>query len=161
VASEKLGIDIWPLEELAAQEKSHFDVITLWHVLEHVHDIGGYLDHFRSILKSDGVLMIAVPNYTSTDAAIYGSKWAAYDTPRHLWHFSPLAMEKLLSLHGFTLRQKRRMPLDAFYVSMLSEKYRANYTWGPVSAFFNGLRSYFSSRKYIDKASSILYTAKL
>jgi 2-polyprenyl-3-methyl-5-hydroxy-6-metoxy-1,4-benzoquinol methylase len=160
VASEKLNINILPLEELARQEADTFDVVTLWHVLEHVHDIEGYIDHFQSILKKDGTLIIAVPNYTSGDAKHYASQWAAYDVPRHLWHFSPSAMTQLLSRHGFEIQQKADMPLDAFYVSMLSEKYKGNYFLGPVSAFFPGVKSYLRGRKQKDQASSIIYFAK-
>jgi 2-polyprenyl-3-methyl-5-hydroxy-6-metoxy-1,4-benzoquinol methylase len=160
VGAEKLNLKILPLEDLASQQPDNFDVITLWHVLEHVHDLPGYIDHFHSILKKDGTLMIAVPNYSSKDAKHYSSQWAAYDVPRHLWHFSPEAMKQLLSRHGFQIVQKMDMPLDAFYVSMLSEKYKGNYFFGPVSAFFNGFQSYWKGRKNKDQASSIIYISK-
>ena len=160
VAKEKLKLNILPLEELARQTENSFDVITLWHVLEHVHDIEGYVDHFHSILKKDGTLIIAVPNHTSRDAKHYATKWAAYDVPRHLWHFSPESMNQLLSRHHFQINEKMDMPLDAFYVSMLSEKYKGNYFFGPVSALFPGLKSYFKGRKQKDQASSIIYFSK-
>ncbi len=160
VGSEKLKMEILPLEELARQENFSYDVITLWHVLEHVHDIEGYMDHFHSILKEDGHLVLAVPNYTSRDAKHYGFKWAAYDVPRHLWHFSPQAMEQLQLRHGFRIIKKMDMPLDAFYVSMLSEKYRENYFFGPVAALLTGLKSYRTGRKNKDRASSIIYISK-
>jgi 2-polyprenyl-3-methyl-5-hydroxy-6-metoxy-1,4-benzoquinol methylase len=160
VGAEKLQINILPLEELANQSPSTYDVITLWHVLEHVHDIGGYIDQFHSILKEDGTLIIAVPNYTSQDASHYGFKWAAYDVPRHLWHFSPESMQQLQSHHGFIIQKKLDMPLDAFYVSMLSEKYRGNYFFGPIAAFFTGLGSFVGGRRNTDKASSIIYFSR-
>jgi SAM-dependent methyltransferase len=160
VGVEKLGLNIQPLEILATLEPNTFDVITLWHVLEHVHDIPGYLNQFRSILKQDGVLIIAVPNHTSLDAKHYGIQWAAYDVPRHLWHFSPLSMQKLLTKHGFTLFQKFPMPLDAFYVSLLSEKYRGNYFFGPLMAFVSGLRTMIAGSNLVDRASSIIYISK-
>jgi 2-polyprenyl-3-methyl-5-hydroxy-6-metoxy-1,4-benzoquinol methylase len=160
VAAEKLNLKILPLEELARQEKGSFDVITLWHVLEHVHDIEGYVEEFNSILKEDGTLIIAVPNYTSKDALHYKSTWAAFDVPRHLWHFSPTAMHQLLGRHGFTIFQITDMPLDAFYVSMLSEKYNGNYFFGPITSFFTGLRSYFAGKKNKEMASSIIYMAR-
>ena len=160
VAAEKLNLVILPLEELARQKESSFDVITLWHVLEHVHDIDGYVKHFKEILKPDGTLLIAVPNYTSKDALHYKAQWAAFDVPRHLWHFSPASMEQLLSRNGFTIFEKTDMPLDAFYVSMLSEQYRANYFFGPVSAFFTGFFSYLKGRKDKERASSIIYMAR-
>ena len=160
VGAEKLHINILPLEALAKQAPLTYDVITLWHVLEHVHDLEGYVDHFHSILKDDGTLVIAVPNYGSRDAKHYASQWAAYDVPRHLWHFSPEAMNQLLSRHGFQIFNKKDMPLDAFYVSMLSEKYKGNYFFGPVAAFFSGLRSYRTGKKNKDKASSIIYFSR-
>ena len=160
VAAEKLGLAVDPLEKLAQFGPATFDVITLWHVLEHVHDLEGYLDHFQSILKPNGTLIIAVPNHTSTDAQKYGVHWAAYDVPRHLWHFSPQAMSTLLGRHGFTLKRKLPMPLDAFYVSMLSEKYKGNYSLAAVNGLFSGLKTYFSTKQSADKASSIIYIAK-
>jgi SAM-dependent methyltransferase len=160
VASEKLGLEIKPLEALAQQPPDTYDVITLWHVLEHVYDLPGYMDHFRSLLKPNGVLIIAVPNHTSRDARQYGSNWAAFDVPRHLWHFSPGAMEKLMTRHQFELLKKIPMPLDAFYVSMLSEKYLGNGVFGPPAAFISGLRTYFAGKKDVNRASSIIYIAR-
>ncbi len=159
VAAEKLGINIQPLESLGNQKAGSYDVITLWHVLEHVHDLSGYMDHFRSILKPDGVLMIAVPNYTSTDAHKYGAEWAAYDVPRHLWHFSPTSMEKLMARHHFTLTEKIPMTLDAFYVSMLSEKYKGNDVFGSIGGFVSGLQTLMAAGNNVDKASSVIYIA--
>lgn len=160
VGAEKLEMEIHPLEVLGELKEDSFDVITLWHVLEHVQDIGGYISHFRSLLHKDGVLIIAVPNHTSRDANQYKTKWAAYDVPRHLWHFSPASMEKILTKHGFELVHKLPMPLDAFYVSMLSEKYRGNNFLGPVFAFFSGVLTWIASMRNVNKASSIIYIAK-
>ncbi len=160
IASLKLGIEILPLESLSDQLPDSFDVITLWHVLEHVHDLTGYLKHFNSILKPDGVLMIAVPNHTSVDAKAYGDKWAAYDVPRHLWHFSPQSMNLLLEQHHFRLHQKITMPLDGFYVSMLSEKYKGNQFFGSAAAFISGARSFLAGKKEVDQGSSIIYVSR-
>lgn len=160
VAAEKLGLELQPLGELPHQQPASFDVITLWHVLEHVQDVNGYMEQFRKLLIPGGVLLIAVPNHTSRDARQYGPQWAAFDVPRHLWHFSPASMEKLLTKHSFKLFQKITMPLDAFYVSMLSEKYRGNYFFGPLGAFISGLRTFVSGKKNVDKASSIIYFSK-
>ncbi|MDZ4749070.1 MAG: class I SAM-dependent methyltransferase [Saprospiraceae bacterium] len=160
VAAEKLNIIIKPLEELGRQTTQSFDVITLWHVLEHVHDLSGYMDQFRSILKPGGTLIIAVPNHTSRDAKKYGAIWAAYDVPRHLWHFSPDAMNRLMTKHGFTLTGKIPMPLDAFYVSMLSEKYSGNNFLGSIAGFISGLGTFLAGKKNVDDASSVIYIAK-
>lgn len=160
IASEKLNFHLQPMESLPGQTPGSFDVITLWHVLEHVHDINGYMNHFHSLLKAGGILLIAVPNYTSRDARQYGSQWAAYDVPRHLWHFSPASMEKLLQRHGFALFQKIKMPLDAFYVSILSEKYQGNNFFGPLAAFISGMKTLLAGNKNVNQASSIIYQSR-
>ena len=160
VALQKLDLVVEPLDKLPDLPPRSFDVITLWHVLEHVHDPASYLRMFHALLKPEGVLMIAVPNYTSKDASAYGIHWAAYDVPRHLWHFSPDAMQELLHRHLFKLDRKIMMPLDAFYVGMLSEKYRGNDLFGPLGAIITGTRTFFSGNKKVEKSSSIIYVAR-
>ncbi len=113
-----------------------FEIITLWHVLEHVHDLKGYMSWFHKNLVDDGVLIIAVPNAGSWDACHYGKFWAAYDVPRHLWHFSASTMAQLAQLSGFKIIKTHRMPFDAYYNAMLSEKYQGN---GPLISLIKGL----------------------
>jgi 2-polyprenyl-3-methyl-5-hydroxy-6-metoxy-1,4-benzoquinol methylase len=84
-------------EELFQLAAGSFDAITMWHVLEHVHQLDAYMQQLKALLKADGKLLIAVPNYTSVDARVFGPKWAAYDVPRHLYHFSPASMRHLLT----------------------------------------------------------------
>ena len=139
--------------------ESDYDVITMWHVLEHVHRLHEYLEQIRKIIKDDGTLLIAVPNYHSKDAENYQAEWAAYDVPRHLYHFSATTMEQLLAQHGFKLESLQHMPFDAFYVSMLSEKYRHG-KMRLFSAFWQGLKSYTTSRSKPERGSSILYLVK-
>lgn len=100
-----------------------YDLITLWHVLEHLTEPAEMLDQFRSSLVSGGTLFLALPNHQSFDARHYGSTWAGYDVPRHLWHFTPGTVVKLLNAHGFKLVKTVPMKLDAYYVSLFSEKY--------------------------------------
>jgi hypothetical protein len=103
----------------------------------------------------DGVLIIAVPNHLSLDAKTYGEFWAAYDVPRHLYHFAPNTIEQLMKKHGFTLEAMHPMKFDSFYVSMLSEKYmkgRIHY----FSAFWNGVRSNMAA-KGPGEYSSVIY----
>ena len=100
----------------------HFDLITMWHVLEHVPDPVAELHSLGGILKSGGKLLIAVPNITSADAMIYGSNWVALDAPRHLWHFSKKQISLLADKTGFTLTKSGMLPLDVYYNSLLSEK---------------------------------------
>ena len=94
----------------------------MWHVLEHVHDLNGYLEKYYSILKQEGRLIIAVPNYTSYDAFKYQQYWAAYDVPIHLWHFSKTAIKSLFQKQDLELIKVLPMKFDAFYVSLLSEE---------------------------------------
>lgn len=148
------------IEDLFQLEPAQYDCITMWHVLEHVHDLHGYLDQIHTLLKPGGALLVAVPNYKSTDARIYGSHWAAYDVPRHLYHFSPVAMDMLMQQHRFNIVTKHPMVFDAFYVSLLSEKYKTGKS-GLLAGGFRGLRSYWKAWRHVDKCSSIVYECKL
>lgn len=155
-AANKYGLQLHSAEEIYTLPEASFDVITLWHVLEHVHDLHGYFDRFKALLKPGGKLVIAVPNYTSKDAAIYGQHWAAWDVPRHLYHFSPAGLQHLAHLKGFAITEMHPMWFDAFYVSMLSEQYKTGGT-NLVGAFLNGLRSNIKALGDQRKCSSIIY----
>ena len=135
-----------------------FDALTMWHVLEHVHDLHGYLQSFHKILKQEGKLIIAVPNYTSKDASTYGEDWAAYDVPRHLYHFSPASMKVLLETEGFTLLQTKPMWFDSFYVSMLSEQNKSGSNL--IKAGLNGMLSNFKAAVDSKRCSSVIYIAE-
>ena len=137
-------------------DASTFDAITLWHVLEHVHALHSSLDQLKKILKPTGTLLIAVPNYTSFDAEFYNEFWAAYDTPRHLYHFSPSAMRILLKQHGLVLKSIKPMWFDSFYVSLLSEKYKTGRS-NLVKGFWNGTVSNMKALVNHEKASSLIY----
>ena len=118
------GEDIAPsIQDL---NKNNFDIITLWHVLEHIYDLNNTLQKLKDKLHSNGTLFIAVPNLKSLDAHHYSKYWAAYDVPRHLWHFSQQNMERLLQQNGLKLIHTLPMKLDSYYVSILSEKYKNN-----------------------------------
>ena len=133
-----------------------FNAITLWHVLEHVHDLEGYWNHFNRLIGEQGRLFIAVPNYTSSDARAYGSSWAAYDVPRHLYHFSPASMEQLGLKYGFSLEAVHPMWFDSFYVSMLSEQYKQGKP-ALIAAFWQGLKSNLKTLFNPHKCSSVIY----
>ncbi len=158
-ALEQQRIEAYSSEKLFELPDNDFDVVTLWHTLEHVHQLHDYLSHIKRVLKPGGYVVIAVPNYQSPDGQNYGADWAAYDVPRHLYHFSPKSMEMLLGKHGYTLEHKLNMDFDAFYVSMLSEKYRGN---GPelITGGVQGLKSYFKTWDDPDHCSSVMYIAK-
>lgn len=147
------------LDELANQK---FDIITAWHVIEHVPDLTQTMQKLRSRLNKDGIIFIAVPNYQSPDAQQYQEQWAGFDVPRHLWHFSKKSMAKLLQSADLKLLDTIPMKLDAFYVSMLSEKYRNNNKMNIsclIKGFLSGLKSNFLARRKINN-SSVIYIAK-
>ncbi len=144
------------------QPTDSFDIITLWHVLEHLPDLNTTVEKLKAILKPDGRFLIAVPNYNSHDAQYYKEFWAGYDVPRHLWHFNQKAMVLFLQKHGLVLEKIIPMKLDAFYVSILSEKYKRNFKAGItslVSGFMTGLSSN-QQAKLTGEYSSLIYIAR-
>jgi 2-polyprenyl-3-methyl-5-hydroxy-6-metoxy-1,4-benzoquinol methylase len=152
------GSNIFPPDYISSVPDEQLDVITLWHVLEHVHRLHPTLKQLNRTMKKGGSLFIAVPNYTSEDAAAYGSNWAAWDVPRHLYHFSPESMKKLLAANGFKLTAIHPMWFDSFYVSMLSEKYRTGKNNHP-RAFLKGLASNIKAMGNKERCSSLIYVA--
>lgn len=134
----------------------NYDAITLWHVLEHVHEMDNYLQQFKKLLKPNGRLFIAVPNYTSHDASVYKQFWAAYDVPRHLWHFSPASINSLMEKHGLKITGCKPMWYDSFYVSLLSSKYKSGKPNFPGAAF-TGLLSNLYALFNVKKCSSVIY----
>ncbi len=155
-AKNTFQIDLSPIEQLYQLEKSSFDVITMWHVLEHVFHLQKDVEQISTLLKKEGYFIVAVPNRESWDAKYYQEFWAAYDVPRHLYHFSEKNMIQLMNQFGLKHQQTLPMKFDSFYVSMLSEKYKNG---SLVKAFFNGMKSNrkakssggFSSQIYIFK----------
>ncbi len=155
-AIELYGVNPHESSELFTLSAGTFNAITMWHVLEHVHELHAYIAQIKSLLAPGGICFIAVPNYTSKDAATYNEHWAAYDVPRHLYHFSPQSMEKLIGQHGLKLNKVKPMWFDSFYVSMLSEQYK-NDKGNILKAFFNGLFSNIKAMKDVRKCSSVIY----
>jgi 2-polyprenyl-3-methyl-5-hydroxy-6-metoxy-1,4-benzoquinol methylase len=136
-------------------------IVTLWHVLEHVHKLEETLMDFHRILKNNGNLIIAVPNHTSYDAQVYGEDWAAYDVPRHLYHFNPKTIEPLLNQAGFSLTNIKPMWFDSIYVSLLSEKNRGHnglFAW--LRAGTIGMLSNLNTVFRAQKCSSLTYVFK-
>lgn len=138
---------------------SEFDVITMWHVLEHVHSLNDRMNKISGILKPGGTLIIAVPNCDSWDARHYGKFWAAYDLPRHLYHFSGETMKILAGLHQFKIDKIIPMKLDAYYISLLSEKYsKGNQNY--FKAVINGIRSNNFANRNKNNYSSLIFILK-
>ena len=141
-------------DNLSELESNSFDVITMWHVLEHVPNLEEYIIELKRLLKPTGTIVIAVPNFKSFDAQYYGKFWAAYDVPRHIWHFSKTAIEKLFSEKELRLVDVLPMKFDSFYVSLLSEKYKTS-KMNFIRAFFVGLKSNRSGKKTKEYSSHI------
>lgn len=139
-------------------ESNSFDVITMWHVLEHVPDVEHQVAELKRLLKPSGTIIIAVPNFKSYDANHYKEFWAAYDVPRHLWHFSKTAIEKLFDKQNMNLEDIKPMWFDSFYVSLLSEKYKTG-KMNFISGFFMGLISNVSGF-FKKEFSSHIYVLK-
>lgn len=158
--AKNIGIRIH--NHLSEIQEETFNAITLWHVLEHIHDLNNTIEKIKNILSKDGTIFIAVPNHKSNDAKHYQECWAAYDVPRHLWHFNKTTMSKLILKHGLHLVQTSPMKLDSFYVSLLSEGYRSPSQpkiIQMVKAFFRGLTSNISA-KATSEYSSLIYIIK-
>jgi len=155
-----MKLDVFPdkTELGTGLEGVNLDAITLWHVLEHVTDLDETLKFFQRKLDVNGVLFIALPNYTSFDAQYYNEFWAAYDVPRHLYHFEIGSIQKLLSGYGFKLHETKPMKFDSFYVSMLSEKYKTG-SIKYFKAFLTGLKSNLKA-KNPSQYSSVIYVFK-
>lgn len=141
-------------ESLSALESNSFDVITMWHVLEHVPNLEEYISELKRLIKPNGTIVIAVPNFKSFDANYYGKYWAAFDVPRHIWHFSKITIDKLFSEKGMKLVEVLPMKFDSFYVSLLSEKYKYG-KMNFVRAFFVGWKSNLSGNKTKEYSSHI------
>ncbi len=159
-AINNYGLDIYDESQLFEFRENSFDVITMWHVLEHVYNLERHLTQIKMILRKEGRLVIALPNADSLDAAIYKNFWAAYDVPRHLYHFNQSSLRRLMENFGFEIVTIKPMVFDSFYISMLSEKYmhgKINY----ISSFFNGLKTDLyglSDKKYY---SSLIYVLRV
>jgi 2-polyprenyl-3-methyl-5-hydroxy-6-metoxy-1,4-benzoquinol methylase len=156
VAKKSYDLELIEEKSLFDLPSRNFDVITLWHVLEHVHDLHGYLQQLRSLLRDEGTMIIAVPNYTSGDASVYKEFWAAYDVPRHLYHFSPGSMKTLMDKHALEIKEHKPMWYDSFYISLLSSKYKKGKP-GFISGFWNGLSSNLKAMVNVQKCSSLIY----
>jgi 2-polyprenyl-3-methyl-5-hydroxy-6-metoxy-1,4-benzoquinol methylase len=142
------------VEETTELEDHSFDLISMWHVLEHVPDLDKQIKELKRLLKPTGTLIIAVPNFKSFDAEHYGKFWAAFDVPIHFWHFSKTAIKLLFEKEEMKLEKVLPMKFDSFYVSLLSEKYKSG-KMNFVSAFFTGLQSNWKAKKNFEYSSHI------
>lgn len=158
-AKMKFGLDCQDSAYLYDIPSKTKDVVAMWHVLEHLEHLNRVMECIHNILKDDGTAIIAVPNKDSFDAAYYKKYWAAYDVPRHLWHFSPDSIEHLANRHKFELVAVKPMYMDAFYISMLSEKYKKSCLAsliGLIKGEWFFLRTLFNKKR----SSSLIYILK-
>ena len=157
IALQNNGIEAKNLSHLYEIEENTFDVISMWHVLEHVYNLNEDIEQYKKILKENGTLMVAVPNCSSKDAEHYKSSWAAYDLPIHLYHFRPDNMKQLFSKHGMEVVEILPMKFDSYYISMISEKYKGGSIF---SGFLNGFKSNMAANSKNNKYSSQIYVIK-
>ncbi len=146
------------VDDIDKIELQQFDVITLWHVLEHIPNLDEYISKLKLLLKPNGVLIVAVPNYKSFDALYYKKYWAAFDVPRHLWHFSKKSIQLLFFQKNLNIEKILPMYFDSFYVSLLSEKYKSGKN-NFIKAFLLGLYSNVKAM-YSKEYSSLIYVIR-
>ena len=146
------------IDALSNDPKDKYDVITMFHVLEHVPNLLEYVARLKQLLTKDGCLVIAVPNYKSYDAGYYKEFWAAYDVPRHLWHFSQESIQHIFEPFDFKVEHVAPLIFDSFYVSLLSEKYKTGKS-NLFAGFKTGLLSNLKAKK-TGQYSSLIYIIK-
>ena len=158
IANQKTNNSVFDSEQLVKFKNHSFDVITLWHVLEHLPNLEQQVLTLKTLLKENGTLIVAVPNHKSNDAKHYKNFWAAYDVPRHLWHFNQDSISKLFALQNMQVMKTQPMKFDAYYVSLLSEKYKSG-SMNLFKAFWIGLRSNMKAKRS-GEYSSLIYIIK-
>lgn len=154
--TRQFRLNILEPDKISSLPGGSYDVVTMWHSLEHSHHLFNYSKEILRLLKPEGLLILALPNGGSYDAIHFGDSWAAYDVPRHLWHFTPETLELFASKTGFKVTGVNTLPFDVFYISLLSEKHRNNKLFlftGLVKGSFFAIRSVFNYRK----SSSLVY----
>lgn len=124
IAKKRVKANIINSEELEQLPDESFDVITMWHVLEHVDDLKWQMEQLQRLIKKQGRIVIAVPNYKSYDGQFYQNLWAAYDVPRHLNHFNKTTITKIFKTNGLELKETDKLVWDAYYISYMSEQYK-------------------------------------
>lgn len=158
-AVDNYAIPVSDLDSLQLDNQEKFSAITMWHVLEHIYDLHPYLEKIKSILAQNGTFIVAVPNSASWDALHYKSSWAAYDVPRHLYHFNQKSIDILMKMHHFNLVKTIPMKFDAYYISLLSEKYKTGKSH-LLKGFLNGFYSNLSARLNQNNFSSLIFIYK-
>jgi len=159
-AIDNFGLTVSDETQLDHFSMKRFNVITLWHVLEHVHQLSDRIQKIRQLLRPEGTMIIAVPNCDSWDAKRYYNYWAAYDLPRHLYHFTKNTMRGIVEKNGFNINNIIPLKFDAFYISLLSQKYKSG-KHSYIKALANGFRSNHFARYHENNYSSLIYICKI
>jgi 2-polyprenyl-3-methyl-5-hydroxy-6-metoxy-1,4-benzoquinol methylase len=155
-AESEFGLSVTDTSQIATHKDFSFDCITLWHVLEHFNDPEMIMKEIRRLLKPDGVCVIALPNCDSFDAGYFRKYWAAFDVPRHLWHFNSQSFSRFAGRNEFSIKKIKQLPFDVFYISILSEKYRGSGV--PVlSGLIKGKLFFLCTLFNKQKSSSLIY----
>jgi 2-polyprenyl-3-methyl-5-hydroxy-6-metoxy-1,4-benzoquinol methylase len=153
------NLNIFDEKNINELPEKKYDIVTMWHVLEHVHDINERVFQLNRILKNEGIAVIAVPNTNSDDASFYKTFWAGYDLPRHLYHFSSNTIKDLFEKKGFRFIETKPLGFDAFYISIISEKYKTGKK-NLIKAFYHGLKSNIKAKRNNNEFSSLIYIFK-
>ncbi len=155
-AAQQVGIEIQPDIFTEKFQPQQFSIITMWHVLEHVHQLDRTIERLQALLHDQGTLVVAVPNANAHETQNFEATWAAYDVPRHLYHFTPETMTPLFERHGFRVEKHLPMYFDSYYISMLSQKYKTGKNNYP-KAFLQGWKSNQWAKKHNNNYSSVIY----
>jgi SAM-dependent methyltransferase len=159
-AAARFSLDVIEPDKLSTLPDRGFDCITMWHVLEHLHDPFRYTNEIKRMLDPGGFAVIAVPNCASSDSSYYKDDWAAFDVPRHLWHFNPSSFGRFCEETGFKIVGQKRLPLDAFYISILSER-NSGASFPMVKGLVNGSLFTVKSWFNIFNSSSIVFFLRI
>ena len=130
-----------------------FQVITLWHVLEHIHTLRETMEKLTERLEQKGIIVIAIPNQKAKDLEAFGPHWAAWDVPRHLYHWDTDSLSAFMKSLGLVRIHTGQLPLDPFYIGMISARYAGK---GAVSGILTGLKSYFHGKSNPAEGSTLL-----
>jgi 2-polyprenyl-3-methyl-5-hydroxy-6-metoxy-1,4-benzoquinol methylase len=155
-SSSTFGLEIIAPEQISGMVAESFDCITMWHVMEHFYDPDKYISDIITLLKPGGICIIALPNSSSFDAKYYKNFWAAFDVPRHLWHFDPVTFRYFSGNTGIKVENQLVLPFDVFYISVLSEKY-AGSQWPFIKGIARAIWFSFLTIFDRNKSSSIIY----
>lgn len=155
-SASRFGLKIIPPDQISSVPSASYDCITMWHALEHFEDPIGLASEIKRILKPGGSFIVALPNCSSFDGMYYKNFWAAYDVPRHLWHFTPPTFKMFAEKTGFQIKKIQSLPLDVFYICILSEKYKGSgfhFLKGIIKGKWFFTRTIFNK----EKSSSLIY----